>query len=165
MKRLEKVNNMNTCIRRNWGLLLYFVPFVLINIAYISIEIYKSIISEPLLLKAKITRLEFLKLETLSTYAWYLESAIIVLMFASVLFVCTKKYRSYLKSFIVVHLVYIGVFLLLGNILSWIFVAPVGNLTQQLIYPIMLLLVVLLYYIITVSTRKLRVSHSSKSFE
>ena len=153
------INNVRTFLRQNKVFGLYLVLLAILNIAYVSIEIYKSKISEPLLLKAEITQLEFLRLETLSTYAWYFESAIIVLMFISVFLICTKKYHNFLKEFIAIHLVYLVTFLLLGNALSWIFVAPVGNLTQQLVFPIILILGALVYFITKINPNSLRVSH------
>ena len=154
-----EINNARTFLRQNRLFRLYLVLLAILNIAYVSIEIYKAKVSEPLLVKAEITQLEFLRLETLSSYAWYFESAIIVLMFVSIFLICTKKYRHFLKGFIAIHLAYLVTFFLLGNALSWIFVAPVGNLTQQLVYPILLILGVLIYSIIKRSFKRVSLSH------
>lgn len=153
--KMGKINNVRSLMNQNKIFVLYLLLLAILNMAYVSIEVYKAKISEPLLVKGEITKLEFLRLETLSSYTSYFESTIIVLMFISVFLVCTKKYRHLLRSFIAIHLAYLVTFLLLGNALSWIFVAPVGNLTQQLIFPFILILGVLFYFIINSSSKNL----------
>ena len=128
---------------------LYLMLLSLLSMVYVAIEIYKAKISKPLLLKAEITQLEFMELATLSTYAYYFESALATLSVIGVFLIFIKKYRPFLTSFIVIQLAYLVALFMLSNVLSWIFVAPIGNLTQHLIAPFILTVGMLIYFLVT----------------
>lgn len=115
---------------------------------YVSIEIYKSKISKPLLGKSEITKLEFSKLETLSNYGSTFEAAFLILSIFGVFLVFTKKYKPLLKSYIVIQLTFLISILTLNNVLAWAFDAPIGNMTQLLFIPFILVFGVLVYFVI-----------------
>jgi len=124
----------------------YILTLVVLNLVYVSIEIYKSKISEPLLGKPNITKLEFSKIETLSNFAYYFEVAFLIvsIIWTSLLFL--KKYKPQFKKSIFIQLSFLIIVFIFNYTLSWIFDAPVGNLTQLLFGPLGYVIGAIIYF-------------------
>lgn len=127
---------------------LIILLMFLLNVVYVSIEIYKAKISNPLLGNSEVTKLEFAKLETLSNYTSTFETAFLLLSIIGTFLIFIKRYKPLLKSYIVIQLTFLTSILILNNALAWIFDAPTGNMTQLLFGPFTLLLGVLIYFVI-----------------
>ena len=124
----------------------YILTLVVLNMAYISIEIYKSKIVEPLLGKSNITKLEFSKIETLSNFAYYFEVSFLIVSIIWTLLLFSKKYKPQFKKSIIIQLSFLILVFIFNYTLSWIFGAPVGNLTQLLLGPLVFVIGAIIYF-------------------
>ncbi|MBP1968374.1 magnesium-transporting ATPase (P-type) [Virgibacillus natechei] len=140
-----KKNIFKQSILYRFILLLMF----LVNGAYVSIEIYKAKISEPLLDKSGLTHLEYSKIELLSHYARIFEGIFITLAIISIFVLFIKKYKGLLKSYIFIQLLFLISIFILNSVLSTSFGVIVGNTVRNLIGPFILLIGVLIYFVIT----------------
>jgi magnesium-transporting ATPase (P-type) len=118
------------------------------NIAYVSIEIYKSQFSKSFVNKSDITEVAFSQLITLSNYALVFESVFLLLSILGVVMMFIKMYRPLLASYLVIQLLFLTSVLMLNTTLAWTFGAPVGNMTQLLYAPFVLAVVTLIYFLI-----------------
>lgn len=125
--------------------MFYVFVFVLLNIAYVSIEIYKSIISEPLLFKNEITQSEFAEVQTLSNFAYFFEISFLILSIIWTLFMFSKKYKYSLRRSLFIQLLLLIALFILNCTLSWLFDVPVGNLVQLLFGPFVFVIGALIY--------------------
>lgn len=131
------------------GVFRFILLLMLIsNIVYVSIEIYKSQISKSLVYKSKMIELAFSKLVTLSNYTLVIETAFLILSLMGLVMMFIKMYRPLLASCLVIQLVFLTSMLTLNNILAWVFEAPVGNMTQLLYAPFVLVLAILIYFVV-----------------
>lgn len=127
----------------------FIILLILIsNIIYVSIEIYKSQISKSLVNKSEITELVFSKLVTFSNYALIFEFVFLLLSLASVVIMFIKTYRPLLVSYLVIQSLFLMSLFVLNNVLAWIFDAPVGNMTQLLYVPFILVFAVFIYFVV-----------------
>ncbi|TFJ90658.1 hypothetical protein [Lentibacillus salicampi] len=129
--------------------IFYILVLALLNMTYVSIEIYKSKISKPLLENSKITQLEFAKLESMSNYALLFETAFLIISVIWTLLMFTKKYEPTIKSSIPIQLLLLVSLLILNCTLSWLFDAPIGNLTQLLFGPIVFTSGAVIYFLLS----------------
>lgn len=134
----------------------YIVILVCLNIAYVSIEIYKSSVSEPLLGRTGITQAEFSKLETISHYALFFENAFLIVSIIWAVLMFSKNYMPSLKGSIFIHLSLLIVLFMLNCALAWIFNAPIGNVTQLLLGPLVLVFGALFYFLLNHSLSKIK---------
>lgn len=108
---------------------------IILNVLYVSIAIYKSKISAPLLGKSNITADEFAEVLSLTKYTSFLEVVFIALSLGTILLVFTKKYKQLQKSYVVIQLIVLISIFLINEVLAWIFNAPAGDVSQNLIGP------------------------------
>ncbi|WP_047982279.1 hypothetical protein [Ornithinibacillus contaminans] len=114
---------------------LFMIIAACIYVAYVSIEIYKATISRSIV-GPQITEAEFMQLHSLTNYSLIFEYGLFFLAVASLVVLFFIKSGSFKKRFMASLLVVFIVLWILGAILSWIFNAPVGNLTQPLLFPV-----------------------------
>lgn len=118
------------------------------NIAYVSIEIYKSQFSKSFVNKSDMTEVTFFKLVTLSNYALFFEIVFLFLTILCVVMMFIKMYRPLLASYLVIQLLFLTSVLVLNNTLAWAFEAPAGNMTQLLYAPFVLAVATLIYFFV-----------------
>ncbi len=137
----KKLFNQNNILR------ILILLQVFINMAYVSIEIYKSTVSKPLLGKLEITQGEFTKIRTLSNYASFFEIAFLIIIIVYITMIFIKKYKPFLKGSILIQLTALISLFILNYVFAIVFNAPVGNLTQLLFIPLLITLGVTIYLI------------------
>ncbi|MHA6261549.1 hypothetical protein ACXYMX_16940 [Sporosarcina sp. CAU 1771] len=118
------------------------------NVAYVSIEIYKSQFIKSFVNKVDMTEVAFSKLVTLSNYALVFESVFLLLSILGVVMMFIKIYRPLLASYLVAQLLFLTSVLVLNNTLAWVFEAPAGNMTQLLYAPFVLAVATLIYFFV-----------------
>ncbi|MUV38956.1 hypothetical protein JNUCC1_02828 [Lentibacillus sp. JNUCC-1] len=134
----------------------WIFALTVLNLCYVSIEIYKSKFTQPLIGKSHITEAEFSKFETLSNYAYYFESAFLIVSIVWTLLMCSKKYQLSFKSGMIAQFTLLFVWYVVNSILSVLFKAPIGNLTQLLWLPIVFAVVGVVYFVLSNLISKLR---------
>ncbi|WP_432355726.1 hypothetical protein [Sporosarcina sp. A2] len=145
---MEQNNIEKNIFKRSRMFRLIIVLMAISNVIYVAIEIYKSKISEPLLGKSEITKLEYYELENLSNYSSTFEAIFIILAIIGTSLAFTGKYKPLLKSYIVIQLTFLISICSANAILAWIFDAPSGNMTQLVMGPFLLIFGTLIYFVI-----------------
>lgn len=160
--KMEQTKKQRNIIKQSilFGLSILIMFFL--NVAYVSIELYKSNISKTLLAKAEITQVEFAKIETLTNYAITIDTAFIILTIGSIVFMFLKKNRPKIKSANLFLLTFLIVLFVLNMVTARIFDAPIGNITQLLYIPIIIVFVVYIYLVIRNTSRKFEVEEIFK---
>src|SRR5699024_9201641 len=120
----------------------------ILNVVYVSIVLYKSKIIKPLLAKPTITEQEFFQLQNLTNYTYFLEVVFIILALIGTFLIFTKKHKRLLKSFFVIHLIFLMAMFILNQSLAWMFDAPSGDMSQNLIGPFLIMFWVFIFLII-----------------
>ncbi|MDT8860382.1 hypothetical protein N0O92_09060 [Alkalihalobacillus sp. MEB130] len=114
--------------------LVAILLLTLFNIGYVSIEIYKSSMSQPMVSGSTITEAEFSRLSTLSQYALILETAFLILIILNICLTITKRNKLVLIG-ILLHLGFLIVLFSVNTVIAAIFHAPVGNMRQIVYIP------------------------------
>ncbi|WP_039044195.1 hypothetical protein [Sporosarcina sp. ZBG7A] len=125
----------------------YILLLTAINVAYLAIEMYKSKVSQPFLATGKITKSEFVKLDTLFSYSAFIETALIALIGLYALMVFTQNSNT-LFSFVVNHIQILGLFFTFSYALSWMTSASIESLSGHLLGPFLITLAVFGYYLV-----------------
>lgn len=133
-------------------LLLMFIA----NGLFVSIEIYRNRIIEPLLGKSIISKASYVKIESLSTYSYWFEVAFIILALVSVFLVIAKKHTSLLKSYLFIQSIFLVSLFALNSVLSWFFDVVIGDTIRDLIGPFFLLLYMFIYFVVKRISGKFR---------
>lgn len=145
---MEKIQNNKKLFNQSNIFHILILLQVFINMAYVSIEIYKSTVSKPLLDKLELTHNEFAKLVTLSNYASFFENAFLIIVVIYSIMAFTKKYEPFLKDSILIQLTSLSILFIFNYVLAMIFDAPAGNLTQLLFIPLVITFVGIIYFML-----------------
>lgn len=124
------------------------ILMAILHVVYVSIAIYKSHISKPLLGQSHITKGEYSQLENLTNYTTFLEIVFILLILIGTFLIFTNKHKRLFNSYFVIQLTFLIAIAILNRVLAWIFDAPAGDLSQNLIIPFIIMFFVLMYFII-----------------
>jgi glucan phosphoethanolaminetransferase (alkaline phosphatase superfamily) len=127
---------------------LMLIVMLLLNIVYISIKLYKSNISKPMLAKSEITQAEFARLHTLSNYALSIESSFLIVLIITMIIMFSKKHKSLIYRSLVLLLSFLILLLAVNIVATQIFDAPIGNNVQLLFVPILLVAGVFIYVVL-----------------
>ncbi|WP_143484600.1 hypothetical protein [Halalkalibacillus sediminis] len=142
---MEHNNHIKNILKESTLFRLYFILMSILAVAYVSIETYKSEINKPLIEKSGLTKSEFLEAHSLTILANNVEIALVVLALLGVWVIYLKKYRPYMGSFLISHIIFLAAIFLMGTVVAKIFDAPVGNLTEIVFStagPVLLLLII-----------------------
>ncbi|MFB9973188.1 hypothetical protein FPQ10_08530 [Allobacillus sp. SKP2-8] len=126
---------------------IFITILLILNLGYISIEIYKSILSKPL--GPTITQSEFSRISTLSDFAYLFEVAFILVSLTWILLMFIKRNRTHFIQHAGIHASLLISLFVINYILSWSFNAPVGNLTQLLYGPFVFVIGAMIYFVLT----------------
>lgn len=118
-----------------------------LNIAYASIEIYKSIVSTPFSAKTNLTELEFSKIHHLTAYANFFEIAFLITSVIWTLLLFSKKNKQQFTKWIFIQLLFLVLLFIINGTLSVVTPALIGNLTQLFLGPFIFALGAWLYFI------------------
>lgn len=129
------------------GSMFFIIILVIINIGYISAEIYKSKISKSLVSSPHITQSEFSGVETLSDYGRVFEITFILLSIIWIFWGFLKKNVKSIEP-LLLQLFLLIVLFTFNYSLSWIFTASVGNLTLLLLLPAIYVSGALIFYVL-----------------
>lgn len=132
---------------------IFLILAALSNLIYVFIEIKKNRLIQPLLTKSEINQLEYSQINSFSNSSFFFETTFIIFTLLMFLIIFRKKYRIVLKTGVSLLLIYFSMLFLLNSFLSWLFNAPLGNLTQILTLPFIILLLIIIYYVVIIITR------------
>ncbi len=117
------------------------------NVVYVSVVIYKSKISKPLLGQGIITEQEYSQLQNLTNYTSFIEVVFIILALVSIFLIFTKKHKCLLKGYFVIQLTFLIAMFTINVMLAWMFDAPSGDMSLNLIGPFLILFWAFIYFI------------------
>ena len=120
---------------------LYAVLFVFINTIYMTFEVFRAQFIENNILT---TGLEKSQIDLLSTISIITSSSEIFLILLSLVYLVMTYYKSdkpSIRFFIFFNFSFFSGLLLISYITSLVFLAPVGNLSQQLFIPFSLTII------------------------
>ncbi|KHF39235.1 hypothetical protein [Halalkalibacter okhensis] len=152
--------NLNSIFEQSMLFRSILLLSVFLYMVYVSIEIYKSHISEPFIVNAELTQVEFNQLHLLSNYAFIAEVGFLILLIVCNLLMFKKEKKPFFKDFILFQLLMFTGLFLLNTALAWLFNVPIGNMTQILFAPFTVVMMVLIYFLIESFLRRREVKES-----
>lgn len=163
MKNLSSSLKQNINYKNNKFFKLYLFIFSLLNLIYVCLEIYNFKLRESFsslgnslsLIKEKYPS-EFI----MSTNISKVNNIIVYLIFFINLFcfiiLIKKKFNVKGKQFLTIHTIFLFVNSLISYILAAIFSVPIGNLIEQLFISYLITFIVLMYFIVKIIYRKVK---------
>lgn len=127
---------------------LYLSIFSLLNLAYLSLEIYKFKLWKSFSLMEEIQPLNYNKTMSITHANGVIERLMICVNLLCLIILIIKKNNINTKQFLTIHIVYLFFASIFSYILSIIFSTTIGNLIEQLFAAYTMTFVVLLYYIL-----------------
>lgn len=142
-------------IKESMLLKLYLVFFSLVNFVYVFCEVLKSNYVNENSLNNTIEAYQFEYISSISSIANFLELLILSMFLIYLLITFVKKDKIAMKNFILINFsLFIGLFLI-NYMVSYVFSAPSGNATQQLIIPFLLTVLVAMFFVINTLYKKI----------
>lgn len=149
------MEHIKSNFKQHTFLRLCAVLFMLINTFYISFEVFRTRFIEDNILT---TGLEKIQIEVLLTISLITSSSEVLLILLSLAYLIMTYYKSdkpSIRFFIFFNFsFYTGLFLI-SYIVSLAFLAPIGNLSQQLFIPFSLIMIGSIYFAGNIFFRKL----------
>lgn len=163
MKNLLYSLKQNINYKNNKFFKFYLLIFFLLNLTYVCLETYKFKLNEPfsslgnsLSLIKETYPLDFI----ISTNISKVNNIIVYLIFCINLFclimLINKKFNVNAKQFLTIHIAFLFFASIISYVLSIIFLAPIGNLIEQLLTAYLITFIVLIYYILKTVYRKIK---------
>lgn len=134
-------------LKENKLVILYLIFVSFLNFQYVYFVVSKSQYALKHLLEGTIETQHFEYLSSISKLTNFLETLIILILLIYLLIVFIRKDKVDIKNFLVVNFSFFVGFALISSLISFIFSAPIGNLTQQLFTPFAIMFMVFIYYI------------------
>lgn len=136
-------------LHKNYKLVthLYLALMLLLYIGYIVVESYKQNKSEHWISKVNITQEDIQSISLVGTWTSSIEVMFLALfvMISSIVLIFYPRNKKVLMYLLLIHLVLFIAILLASYTLTFITPLPIGNLTQPLITPIFLLVIISTY--------------------
>ncbi|MFJ8260349.1 hypothetical protein ACIQ4I_00105 [Rummeliibacillus sp. NPDC094406] len=142
---------------------VYVSMFILANIMFLVIEGNKDGFRKSFLVYgSEITEAQFIQLNQLDIATTFIEYVIITLILIGATFTIIQKRENNFKRFILFNGLACMLFYTVGILLAKMEVAPIGNLTQQLILPIYILFFLWIYSVVQFSFKKRKIENHYK---
>ena len=122
---------------------LYVALLFVLNLLYVSVELYTWKFSHSLGELSALSKAEVIQLDALAGYSFFVEMAMIAAVgLTSILFI---KKVSHLPRLVRTHMLYLLVMFVLGCVVAFVAHVPIATLTQQLVGPLVITLAVYTY--------------------
>lgn len=141
--------------KENKLLKLYFLIFSFINIIYLYFEESKSQYVQGHLLEGMIEMHQYQHLTQISKVTSLLELLIVLIYLSYLIKAFIKKDRLSIKEFLVINFIFLSFLFIINYLISIIFSAPIGNLTQQLFIPYGITFAILIYFTVIMVYKKI----------
>ncbi len=137
---------------------VYLGLMLIFYVGYVLLDNYRLIKSQFWANMDGLTGSELQSIQQLNFWINFFEISFLGLfILATIVLYRFRKNRIILNYFIISHLCIFSFLFLLGYVLSFFLIAPIGNLTQPLLLPFYLLIVVVIYAVImTISHRLIK---------
>lgn len=125
---------------------LYLIIQSMCNSIYLGLEIYKSKLAQPFVLKQKeFQHSDFVRISNISNIGNIIIHIMTYIAIIYLIILLVKKHS--LKQFFIGNIFYLVSFTIIGSLCSKIFSAPIGNLIQSLFSIYAIVFITLVYYL------------------
>lgn len=141
--------------KENKFLKLYLILFSLLDLIYLYFVVHKSQYAQKNSLEGTIEIYHYNYLANISKITNFLESLIMLICPFYLTRVIIKKDKIKIRQFLIIHFALLIGFTFISYLVSIVFSAPVGNLTQLLFIPYEITFIVSIYFVVNMFYKKI----------